>query len=1075
MRKNLNLYRLRTGITLALVLLAFVPALRGEAVKLPGTMEQISYYVNYLSNEPSRDLIYHINEHLLFYRVPDYFKNNRKVWKSFKTPRRFRELQRRAQKYKKNMESQGLAYRLGKIVGDHRELLQFMSRRSSTSISFPAEVSFDLRDRGQYKETVEMLKLMGIRLARGKGRGGAVTYDIGRVYHKVIAYDSPYYELAGIGLPALKAYLDQHHGIKISLNQCEVQLPWGFSFLSGITGLSLSSENFVEVLTREKRLQLLLGILYRLSGAETAFIDGLEPLAGSRHGAWSKIYTNDTLLTGLFLLSHALRVEDGRLLLPGGDAAAGFWAQVAGAHPYRRPAEFLYRLANSHGGKLNYLYVFSFFLPEDIRSGVLFEYGAEKATTLYLGMPLEKSEQLDKLRLPELKDFNIFTLFYVLESRDGRVYFPGGIEPWARALGVPGKGPAGILEALTAPGKREQRKTFISVYSRFHHRPGLLTPEVLQALFNHYENYNVLVDYIEKIPIREPRTVLNMLRWVKGLEGAALGKKEKMRLTAAFQAVLEVLSHTGTRAPETFNYDYLVDRLLKVPLEGAAAYDGLFDYFEDRLDIPLASGGAAPRQGLMNFLFAPLHREPVTIRGQSFSIDASAEQKNHALRIIRSQEACSLSTLVTINRLLAQALEGGNAGWSEDMSRRLREAFEKLPHPDPAAASALDSSLAPLVTEEYYSRLRIPVPYSSGRMLRRFNLFLEKKTASAPVEELRPLVQEIKGGCLMAHLKHYLVSLTYALAVKNSKLRVFINPNLVRFHDFSPTLAWKTSGLLKQKDHVAGFRLQGGLSRLNILLAYPYSKHFLGRGVKEYTAQAVPAIFNNLDLYPDSRMDRVQEYTGLMVLYGKELLNRAREDSGLREGIRRRLALLTAGRHYRRVMAGLELSKTSVETCVRFAEYLALGEHYFWQPGHDYRFSMEDLAASFREDMARVAIEKEMNRLGSIYYHTFGTLRSQRFRMFPQPLSHFFATRWVGGEMINEFKIKAAYISYLKQMPPQLLGFFIYDYLRYARRYFAQDYENDFDKTFYMYSTYNYLYLENIFKKLKTKGIVRLK
>ncbi|MDQ1352282.1 MAG: hypothetical protein QG657_2588, partial [Acidobacteriota bacterium] len=66
----------------------------------------------------------------------------------------------------------------------------------------------------------------------------------------------------------------------------------------------------------------------------------------------------------------------------------------------------------------------------------------------------------------------------------------------------------------TAANANEMQK-FISLYNKFYYRPQLLTEEVLSLMYNNYDQYNVLVDYIEKIPIRKPETVIKLFTWVK--------------------------------------------------------------------------------------------------------------------------------------------------------------------------------------------------------------------------------------------------------------------------------------------------------------------------------------------------------------------------------------------------------------------------------------------------------------------------------------------------------------------------------------------------------------------------------
>jgi hypothetical protein len=282
---------------------------------------------------------------------------------------------------------------------------------------------------------------------------------------------------------------------RFQLDECEVRIPWDYSFLNRVTGQALSPDSFFEKLLEERRLQLFIGLLYRLSDREIDFISALEPDLG----AWQKIYQTNALLKGTFVLSHGLRVRDGRPLLPGGDTAAPFWRQLAGSDPFENPGQFLETTATIDKGKLNYLFVFSFFLPEDVREAVFFNYDAGKVKTLYQQLSLSAREEIGTrgLTLPGLQDFGFVILLYALRTRSGSIHFPGGLEAWADAVGADSKDLFGLLSQLMGPsGSRDKIRRFVSIYSKFFHRPELLTPGVIDTLYRHYRDYNVLVDFI---------------------------------------------------------------------------------------------------------------------------------------------------------------------------------------------------------------------------------------------------------------------------------------------------------------------------------------------------------------------------------------------------------------------------------------------------------------------------------------------------------------------------------------------------------------------------------------------------
>jgi hypothetical protein len=402
----------------------------------------------------------------------------------------------------------------------------------------------------------------------------------------------------------------------------------------------------------------------------------------------------------------------------------------------------------------------------------------------------------------------------------------------------------------------------------------------------------------------------------------------------------------------------------------------------------------------------------------------------------------------------------------KETGKKLIGAFDQLHHPQVSA------------NIPYFLKKRVE-GYSKTGLYKDLAHLLGKKRKNAPQAEIDALTQKIKAGCLLHQLKNYLLTGLYAITAKDSKLRVFLSPNLTRYHDFSRFRkegSWNYSGISEKAGLYRVYHLRGGLSRLNILLAAPFGESVLGKKIGFQPCQTTPLVFNNLELYPQPVIHRAQEYTGLLTAFGLELLEKAKQNPLLREAVEKELAKVTAGYHYRKIIA--KLDGKSVDFRLFFSEILRLGERFFKAGKLTGEFQHNHRLEAFRDpstNSVKPAVLEEMNRLGSVYYHTFGTLKPYRYSLFPQPLSHLFRTRWVGGEMIDEFKIKAAYISYLKNFPPEILGHLIYRYLYMAPRIYDQDYKNDYHRVYTFYDTYNYLYLQQLYKDLRKKGILRIK
>ena len=1092
----------RLIILIFLLLLPFpIPGVQsihseGAAVKLPGTLEQIAYYARYEFPSPEADFIFYINENLLFYSIPQLADVNPWLWRSFKTRKQFQQMIRTRQAHIQYEKARTQVYRMQKAVKTHKALKAYLSKISSTSMD---PVSLDLTTPRDYDRARQILKLMGVTLY--SDREG--NYHLQEVYTPGVFEFYHYYQMKYPVLEELEKRLNKKRTFRFDPDECEVRIPWNYSFLCGVTGLDLGPGSFFEWLLKEKRLQLFLGILYRLSDREIDFISALEP----HLGAWKKIYHSNALLKGIFVLSHALRVTDGRLQLPGGETAAPFWHRVVGTHPFKNPGQFLETITKKNRGKLNYLYVFSFFLPDDLRKAVFFNNNPGKVKTLLQRLSLSPGEKIgtNGLTVPGLRDFGFVTLLYTLKTQDGSIYFPGGIDAWADAVGAEPKDLFGLLsQLLDSPGSRDKIRRFVSIYNKFFHRPGLLTPEVIDTLYRHYGDYNVLVDFMETIPIREPQTVLHMVKWLQSFERSGLRGREKALLTGIFQSLLYLLANHARYAPDHFDYDRVLEELMRIPFSGEEAYDQLFAFFKNALDIDgNPANPSAINQDFMQFLLGGIEDKVVVFQNQLYVIKAPAELKKEISQVLKKQRACALSDLVKLNGFLRNVKE--NISWESRMREQILNIYDLLPHP--ADITARDKRAVPLawsVSRESMLVSKFLEPYSAAKVLKMLNRLVKLKSSERSPQEMEEtgrLVKKIKERCLLSHLQNYLVTCAYAVTLKSAKPRIFLNHNFTRLHDFYPNgrrTAWNSSNIVHHLGEINCYHLRGGLSRLNITLGYPYSDYMWGRILRYFRPQTVPMLFNNLDLYPYPSISRAQEYVGLLVSLGKKMVEKAARNPQtpeLRRKVEEKLARVTAGYHYRNVMALLQGKRENHP--LYFSELMRLGEFFYQESLGGRPRIAKNIGIQYKGEhkirpykgfpdegrgepcvhpaLSDSLLGQEMEKTGSIYYHSFGTLLPHRYRLFPQPLSHLFQSKWIGGEMINELKVKTAYISHMKKTPPELLGFLIFHHLHYVRRFFEIEYKNEYSRTYHTYDTYNYLHMNRICKQLKKQGVLRLK
>jgi hypothetical protein len=1072
--------------TLGMLVLLILPvSLMPEAgVKLPGSITNfVSYMQSFSATE--KDIIYHLSETLLFEQIPVFEEILKRTLLESRAFRYKYEDYKWARQLYMNIRKMTLRYRIKTVISYHRVLKEYLLNKIAGD---PLEkISLDLKHPQESAVAKFVFKQMGLELRK----------DANHQYRLIESYSPPrnepnhYYRILGVNTWNLERVLNERHRFDLQLKEFEASIPWTFDFLREITSLELTPGSFAEILTRDKRFQLLVGLLYRLSDREIDYINRLKP----NLNAWKKIYNNDQLLCGMFVLSHALRVKNGQLVLPGAPhpKAAPFWNQLVGIDYTRNPFEFLEQLAVKDGGKLNYFYTFTFFLPEDTQKVVWCNFNDQKCREIYRLVQLDKKEQIRGLDIPGLRDFGFFTLVYALKTRDGEIEFPGGIDAWAKAIvkketketgsGNTSSGFELLKYLLKTSKKKDSLKRFIPIYCKFFHRPEILTREVIRTLYDNYLEYNVLVDFIEKIPIKNPQTVLKLFSRVKSIKKLHLAKKGKETIVAVFQSLLELLAQKAKYAPDLYQYDRLVEELLQMPLSEELLYDNIFRFLSRHLEIDLT-----PSEVDRSFWDFLLPADPeVVVHNQTYQLETSAVLKKHILLMFEKQSTANLSLLVKINRLLDYfGSPSSSQSYSyKEMGKPLFEAFRQLPLPeeiDEERMKKIRGNFNPL-TRRNVSRDLEPLPetYSTARLFKNLNRLLARKAKQAPQPRINALIHEIKQDCLLQELKNFLLTSIYAVTIKNSKLPVFLNPNLTWHHDFSPyggTNPWNHSAIARRRRKVAGYHLEGGLSRLGITLAFPYSEHIFGSATGYEPVQGVPIIASILDMFPYPLMNRAREYTGLLVKFSEELLEKSRVNTAARETLENELMHMTAGYQYRTIIE--QLGKPgpkgkSHDSLLYFSQLLRLGEHLFKEGTALAEFSQKQQLEAFREPALYRAVRAESHQLGSIYYYTFGTLKPYRYTLFPQSLSQLFASRWTSAEMIDELKVKVAYLSYLEQMPPQLMGCMAYRYLLTAADLFFHGSMIDYHRTYYMHSGFNYLYLNQIYNTMRKQGILRLK
>ena len=1026
----MNVKATKICILIFLLSILSIQAMADKTIILPGTIHHICYYTDFFYNLPDNDFIYYLNDRLLFSDPP-----NEKLFDA------------------------GLRRKLLNVTMIHKKLRQIVREKSPDG---KPHMTLDISQDDGMKEAIRLMGFLGLELRKEENEQFKIMIDAST---GIIDY----YRFSRINIEKMEKQINQTNRLYFRLRGSTTQIPWSFNFLKTITNLEINAHSFFEHLLMNERFSLFVAVLFRLSEDEINYINSLSP----QLQAWKQIYQNKKLLMGMYMLSHAFRVHNNKLILPGGEEAANFWSSLSGSNLSQNPFEFIKAIASSKDGKLNYLYVFSFYLPQSNLKTLLLNFDSVKMRRILDKISLTKKGQLQSMRFPRLRSFNFFTLLYALNTVEGEVHFPGKLASWISTIqgqselaSVSGKAEpdlADLYQALLEHSNNKKGMTalqkFISLYSKFQNRPEIMSDNNIRKMYEHYPNYNILIDFIEKIPLKNPQLINDIIDWAISLNKQS--RKDRILYTAIFQSMLEILSYQAKYASHLMDYDAIISELIKIPFDRAQCYDQIFNFFKTQLN--LYPNRRTIDASIISNILKGIPNQYIQMNNRQHKFMIQDSTRATINDILQSQEVCPLSTLIEVNQVLKKAEQKNNL----DMAAykiQLIEIFNQLPYPD-------ISDNAPRFIISRIKR------YQTEDLERDVQSLALKLASNAGSKETNEIITKLKSEYLIHQLQDYLVALTYALNAKNERLRIFLNPNFTRLHDFEEKngdTPWNYCKTPTIKNRFSGFYFQGGLSRLNTLFAQSWKDHLFSRNIIYDKEQIQSVILNILEFYPLPLISNSQSYVGLLAEFGLELIQKAKNNSDINQEVIREIKQVTTGYHYRKIIDFLK--NKSNEYYLFFTEIFKLGEQFLVKNKRLHEFSSFDKLGILTKTYLNKSIKEELSYFGGVYYHTFGTLTPKYISLFPQEISNLYDNNWTGGEMINEFKIKAAYHSHKKMYPPRLMGQFLYHYLyNVCRKYFSQNYIKDYFSTYFIFDILNNSHLTKILKKLQQKGQVRLK
>ena len=988
---------------------------------IPGDVNSICYYNNFFYNLPEGDFFYYFNDALLYSEPPD------------------------DAVYDDSMRDKYLH-----LAVRHRQIREYINENGNRE---KATISFDLKEKKEFGRAVDFLALLGMELK--KDASGTVSVKPANE-----EYPIQYYSFCRIKPSVLQGQLQNTGIFFFKLQQTEVNLPWDLKFLSSACGAQIDAGSFFEQMLANKRFSLLLAVMYRLSEREIALVGQNAPRDPG--AAWKRIYLDKRTMMGMLVLSSALRVRNGRLVLPGGDRSRKFWTALAGSDPEKSPFDFLLKLSTLDYGKLNYLYVFSFFLPEEKRRLLFFDYDPARFRRVYQQIVLGENERIKANAFPRIENFSFFSLMLALKTQNDRIDLAPGMGTWAQAMGLelpPGADECDFLERLLFESGRSGRKLsllhkFISLYSKFSSRLQINGPEFLKKAFAGYERYNTMLDFIEKIPLKKPESLDALFAWQDSLQ--KLGQKDKLLFTALGQALLETIAQAAGFAPGSIDFDAVIQDLVAIPLQRPAFYDGLFAFIAKQGE--LDSSRNITDESYLNFILRGLKNRPVLLHDEPYEWLPRDMFIADLQEMVRSQEVCSLSSLAELNGLLEDLAEAPESFGSR--TRRLRDALEQLPFPD-------FSKDAPKSLKD-----RV-ITYSKDDLDSDTRELLKMCEKSTEPEKVRKAVAGFKSEYLLPNVKDHLLALAYALNAKSPKLRIFMNPNLVRLHDFSENGAspWQEGSTPGNKVEFSAYYLKGGLSRLNLTFALNWRNQLFEKMIFN-SEQTQGMIYNIMAMLPQPSALHRETLDALLVELAVEMLQKCQGNNEMKAAIEE--MALAAGYHYRRLSD--YLGGQAADYHLFFTELRQLGQALAELPLFLDQFSQKEDLAKYRQLPLSAVIAEESDSWGSIYFNSLGGLVPRANAFFPQEAAQLFAPGWFSGEILEEYKIKTAYLAHKTELPSCLIGRFVLDFISsVGRSVYSQNDAKDYHSAYFVLDVMNSAHLKNTLKKLQEEGFLRLK
>jgi hypothetical protein len=602
----------------------------------------------------------------------------------------------------------------------------------------------------------------------------------------------------------------------------------------------------------------------------------------------------------LYFYGSSIAIEDGRIVLPGGDQAVGAWNELAGMRP-DNPGEFIKNLFRKDKGKLLAYYHALAVLPQDHQS--FFTCTPERLSAFYKAFPFE--DEVNQIRNIDRREGAFVRMARELPlDHDGNILFPGSERVWTKR-NRPASSPDAEDEILlsmldqtsmVAGRKMSAIETFLAVARIDAHRKQPMDEVMALTLSQMYTKYRAIFPYFAALSSLNGDEVTAFVRAAERIE--KVDPAEMNTVLGEFHSLIQLiimLKEAGKlsdqKSAELFSF---VAGKFAAATTTVDFTQATFDSVENILGV----AGKPQAQDADAFLLRAFSGDSAPLEfwldGRLHSVDLPLKKKKRISEVLRLQSISPLDALLrtySAAQSLTRAPKASALAEIELNAPKLLEVTE-------APQDQLPSSLrAGIMMEKPAEVIR-----TIGNLKKGFSIEQPSKEipklATRLIEELNPF------------LKTTLVGWIYAFYFSPQDLAITGDRYLVRrhkFYDHGRKQYWMET--LPTRDlGSTGSYLTGGFAQMATAVASMAKTKVEVTDSITINATADPVVTAGLATVRSVPWNQVTErsmhLTALKLRLGREFVVRSAFDDELRKelgratigllGLRRRFELLQA-------------------------------------------------------------------------------------------------------------------------------------------------------------------------------------